>query len=227
MKEIGQKLKRARAEAGISQAELARRAGMSQQAIAEIEVGRSRRSPNVIALARALGKPPDYFEDRRLDEPESQWKGPPVAKHGGIREVDGVEFARIPVYDIRFAAGAGAQNDDETPIDHYLISLSLLHSITDAPIGRIAIFQADGDSMEPTINNRDYVFVDRRKTRLTNPGIYAIVFEGDGLLKRAAQHLETRAVTLVSDNQKYPKQEIRNPERLQVVGRVFLSIRRH
>ena len=81
--------------------------------------------------------------------------------------------------------------------------------------------------MEPTIFSRDWVFVDRRKTRLTNPGIYALVFEGDGLLKRAAQHLESRAVTLISDNLKYPPQTLKKPEQLIVVGRVFMSIRRH
>jgi phage repressor protein C with HTH and peptisase S24 domain len=144
-----------------------------------------------------------------------------------VVEISGIEFARIPVYDIRFAAGAGAANYDETPIDHYLVSLSFLRSMTDAPLDQIAAFQANGDSMEPTINNRDWCVADLRKTKLFNPGIYALVWEGEGLLKRASQHLETLAVTLVSDNKAYEPQTIKKPDRLGVVGRVFMSIRRH
>lgn len=146
---------------------------------------------------------------------------------GDLIEVAGAEYARLPVHDIRFAAGAGAINDDETPIDHYLVSLSWLRSLTRAPLNQIRVFQADGDSMEPTIYNRDWVFVDTSRTRLTNPGIYALVFEGDGLLKRATQHLESGAVELSSDNPRYKPMTIKKPDRLMVVGRIFLSIRRH
>ncbi|MEI9995136.1 MAG: S24 family peptidase [Rhizomicrobium sp.] len=215
---IGKRVREARNALGISQAELGKRAGLGQQAIAEIESGRTRTSVHVVAIARALGRSPEWLEGAT----------DPVGKsRQDVVELSGNEYARVPVYDIRFAAGAGSSNEDETPIDHYLISLSMLHSLTDAPVSQIAVFQADGDSMENTIFSRDWVFVDRRKTRLTNPGIYALIFEGDGLLKRAAQHLETGAVTLISDNAKYPPQTIKKPERLQVVGRVFMSIRRH
>lgn len=150
-------------------------------------------------------------------------------KGGGVVELNGIEYARLPVYDIRWSAGPGSDGGDEIPIDHYLVSLNLLRATTDAPVGQIAIFQSDGDSMASTINNRDWVFVDRRRTRLTNPGIYALMVDGDRLLKRAQQHMETGAVTLISDNPAYrPQQQtIKRPERLTVIGRVFMSIRRH
>lgn len=159
-------------------------------------------------------------------DPKRDWAA--SSPTSAIIEVGGSEHARIPIYDIRFAAGFGATNsEDETPIDYYMVSMAFLRTATDAPVSQIAIFQSDGDSMEPTINSRDWVFVDRRKNRLTNPGIYALIFEGDGFLKRASQHLENGSVTLISDNPKYPSQTIKKPERLQVVGRVFLSMRRH
>lgn len=217
MQGIGKRLREARLAAKLSQAVLAERAGLTQPAIAEIESGRTRNSPHIVRLAKALSVEPDWLAGTPA----------PPKKSDDIIDVAGAEYARLPVYDIRFAAGAGAQNDDETPIDYYLIGMPLLRGMTDAPVKDIAVFQADGDSMEPTIHSRDWVFVDMRKKRLTNPGIYALVFEGDGLLKRAAQHLETGAVTLISDNAKYPPQTIKKPERLTVVGRVFLSIRRH
>lgn len=165
-----------------------------------------------------------------LDVPYEDVFGDGGPKSGRIIEIEGLEYARLPVYDIRFAAGAGSVGEEpETPIDHYLVSINLLRAATDAPVGQISVFQADGDSMFSTINNRDWVFVDRRRTRLTNPGIYALIVDGERLLKRAQQHLETGAVTLISDNPAYrPQQQtIKRPERLGVIGRVFLSIRRH
>jgi len=47
---------------------------------------------------------------------QPRWKGPPVIVAAkGLVEIDGMEFARLPVYDIRFAAGAGSENYDEHP----------------------------------------------------------------------------------------------------------------
>lgn len=144
-----------------------------------------------------------------------------------IVEINGTEFARIPIYDIRFAAGAGSQNYSELPDDHYLMSRHLLRRYTDAPVNMIAAFWVAGDSMHPTIDDGDLCVADLRRTQLTNPGIYAMIFEGEGLLKRAAQHLETKAVTLISDNEKYPAQTISQPDQLKVVGRIIASVHRH
>jgi phage repressor protein C with HTH and peptisase S24 domain len=153
---------------------------------------------------------------------------PPM--RGNIFEFGGIEYARIPVYDIRFAAGTGnVEEGDEEPIDHYLVSMNTLRAATDAPLTQLAIFQAHGDSMKETINGGDWVFVDRRKTNLRIPGIYALTVDGERLLKRGHQHLETGVVTLISDNTAYEprRQTIKHPERLNIIGRVFLSIRRH
>lgn len=222
MRGIGKRLREARVSAGLTQAQLAERAKLTQSAIAEIEAGRSRNSAKIIELSRALNVRADW-----LQTGESPSAPANSLDNGNVVEIGGVEFARLPVYDIRFAAGAGAVNEDESPIDHYLMSVSHLRAMTTSPIADVAVFQVDGDSMEPTINNRDWIFVDRRRTRLTNPGIYCLLFDGDALVKRAAQHLESGVVTLISDNEKYPPQRIKSPDRLQVIGRVFLSIRRH
>lgn len=160
-----------------------------------------------------------------LGEPGREFEHGPSS--GAIIEFGGSEYARIPVFDIRFAAGAGAINYSEQPIDFYPFNVSFLRTLTSAPVHLIAGFQAFGDSMEETIYDRDWCFADLRQRSLMQPGIYAMVFEGDGLLKRASQHIETKAVTLTSDNKKYPSMTIKKPDRLSVVGRVFMSIRRH
>jgi len=221
MSGIGKRLREARKAKGLSQAELGEKSGLTQQAIGELEAGRARNSVHTVALARALDVSSTWLTTGEGDARDISRPGK------GLVEVEGQEFARLPVYDVRFAAGAGAENYDEEPIDHYLVSISLLRSLTDAPLSMIGIFQANGDSMEPTIANRDWCFVDRRPKKLVNPGIYALSFEGEGLLKRVDRNLATGVVTLLSDNTRYKPQIIKKPERLLVVGRVFLSIRRH
>jgi phage repressor protein C with HTH and peptisase S24 domain len=143
-----------------------------------------------------------------------------------VVEFEGSEFAILPVHDIRFAAGPGAENHDETPLDHYVVSLQLLRAMTTASLENIRFFEVRGDSMESTLFDRDWIGVDISNKRLSNPGIFALIYEGDAIIKRASQHFETKAVTLTSDNPKYKPMTIRHPEDLAVAGRMFLSIRR-
>ncbi|MGB8601105.1 MAG: XRE family transcriptional regulator [Rhizomicrobium sp.] len=145
---------------------------------------------------------------------------------GTIIDIGGREFASIPVYDVRFSAGPGAMNGNEEPIDFYTIGLNMLRDFTDAPVTSLVFVRVVGDSMEPLLYNGDWVLVDMRATRLATPGIFAFVHDGSSVIKHASQHMETGAVTLISHNSKYEPQTIARPERLHVVGRVVLSIRR-
>lgn len=142
-------------------------------------------------------------------------------------DMGGREFVNIPIYDIRAAAGFGSENYDETPIDYFPIALSFLRAITDAPWQYIGILQIEGHSMYPTLHDRDLVFLDLRRKSLKKEGIYALNFEGDTIVKRAQQHIETGHVTLTSDNAQYKPQVIKHPDRLNVIGHVFWSLTRH
>lgn len=145
-----------------------------------------------------------------------------------IIEVKGVELVRIPIYDIRVAAGFGSVNYHERPIDYFPIAVGLLRSMTDAPPEMIGILQVTGDSMYPTLKDRDLAFVDLTKKNLRRGGIYGLTLDGDdAIVKRAEQHLETGHVTLTSDNPIWKPQVIKQPDRLNVIGNVFWSLTRH
>lgn len=234
MRTIGDRVKERRAELNLSQPKLAHLVGVKYQTIQDLETNKSQGSKHIVALASALKTTPEWLLSehgaKELGEDAQEFRRndlPVVASPDMIIEVGGQEFVRIPIHDIRFAAGAGAENYDETPSDYYLMSHNLLRRYTASPLQYIKAFWASGDSMEKTIFDGDLCVADLSKTRLTNPGIYALVYDGDGLLKRASQHLETRAVTLISDNEKYPPQTITRPDVLQVVGRIIASIRKH
>lgn len=144
-----------------------------------------------------------------------------------IVEVAGVDFVRIPIYDIRAAAGFGAENYDAVPIDYFPIALQMLRTLTTAAPEKIAIIQVTGDSMFPTFKDRDLVWVDLTRTKIAREGIYALNFEGETIVKRVQKHLDTGHVTLLSDNPIWPPQEIKNVDRLFVEGQVFWSLTRH
>jgi len=60
--ELARRLKEARKEAGLSQAEIAEQTGLSRVAISEIESARRKVSSlELAALAKALGREPDHF----------------------------------------------------------------------------------------------------------------------------------------------------------------------
>lgn len=75
----GERLRAQMAQAGISQAELARRVGVSQQAIARLASGTSQGSRHIHRIARELGTTPAYLscetDDPRADVPAE----PPLA----------------------------------------------------------------------------------------------------------------------------------------------------
>lgn len=151
----------------------------------------------------------------------------PATPLGMIVEFEGTEFAKIPVYDVRFSAGYGANNDAEPVIGYQVMSVETLRQWTDAPLQQLSVIRVHGDSMEPLLCNDDWVLIDASHTNLVSPAVYAIVYDGEGFLKHASKNIETGAVTLVSHNAAYPPQTITMPDRLRIIGRVVLSIRKH
>ncbi|MEI4482199.1 MULTISPECIES: XRE family transcriptional regulator [unclassified Phyllobacterium] len=89
----------------------------------------------------------------------------------------------------------------------------------------IAIFPVQGDSMQPTLEEGEVVFVDMRHRIPSPDGLYAIIDDFGGL---AVKRLEVGndpvngeiAVSIISDN---PRHKIRykRPEDLFIVGRVL------
>lgn len=65
---IGSRIKAKRREAGMSQAELAKRVGLTQSAIAMLESGRRQKTRELVEIARVLGVSPAYLSSGKVDE---------------------------------------------------------------------------------------------------------------------------------------------------------------
>ena len=131
------------------------------------------------------------------------------------------DFIGIPRYDARLAAGDGAFNErarriDDIPFTREFLQRKLGRNTADG----LAILEARGDSMEPTIGDGDLVLVDRRQDGLED-GIMAFVRDDTAYVKRIRCLLD--GVEIISDNRDVYEPLVVSRERLDelaIIGRV-------
>jgi phage repressor protein C with HTH and peptisase S24 domain len=138
-----------------------------------------------------------------------------------IERVVGVEYARIPLYDIRASAGRGSLAADGEPIGWRLFEMDWIRGIAGTKLDQLAVVKVSGDSMWDTLHDGDHVLVDRGRRALAQPGIFVLALDAELIVKRVSMDFQSRAVTIISDNPKYPPQTVDDPELLRVVGRVI------
>jgi len=79
-----------------------------------------------------------------------------------------------------------------------------------------------GDSMEPTLNNGNIIFIDRTKNDASKDGIYAFANENGLFVKRIQKRVDG-ALDIISDNKEYPMQ-IASKNDIDILGKVVSSI---
>lgn len=131
----------------------------------------------------------------------------------------------IDLLNVRAGAGEGIYNYVIETVD----TISLDKSFFRTPINtnKVKGIQVDGDSMEPTLRDGDYVLIDENTTFGIN-GIYAIQFGGQILIKRLQFKMDG-TVLIISDNSKYQSETfnpIENQLPFQVLGIKVLSIQK-
>lgn len=136
-------------------------------------------------------------------------------------KIGGEEFLPVPIFDIRAAAGAGAFADDGDPIAYQAFRLSFLQRLTRAALSHLSVIEVAGDSMEPTIYGGDQVLVDHSIRTVDHGGLYILRLDDANIVKRCEKDYSTKAVQIISDNQRYPIQTVKSSDRLQVIGRVI------
>ena len=150
----------------------------------------------------------------------------PPFKAPGLVEVDGTEFASIPRFDASLSAGPGSIIDPQAePVGYHLIEAQWLNAVTRAAPQHLAVIRVSGDSMEDTLSNGDWVLLDRTQTRAAEEGIYALQIDDTTWVKRLTLNVRERLIRIVSDNPKYPVQDL-PPDDLTVVGRVVCIVAR-
>lgn len=133
--------------------------------------------------------------------------------------VDSTDKYWIRYYpEVRVSAGGGAyENHDEYE------SLEVPPYFIDMLGGKenlknIEAINVIGDSMEPTLNSDNVIFIDKTKKDASRDGIYAFTTNHGLFVKRIQKRVDGK-LDVISDNKDYPKQVLENSE-LNIVGKV-------
>jgi phage repressor protein C with HTH and peptisase S24 domain len=131
------------------------------------------------------------------------------------------EFVYVAKYEVTASAGNGAVIHDEAVVDHLAFKRSWIAQTLGLDPLHLALIDARGDSMSPTIESGDLLLLDTRKCGAKSEGIYVINLSGALLVKRLRMKL-SGTVEVMSDNPKYSSESISGSEldRLILVGRV-------
>ena len=206
----------------------ARRAGESEGTIRSYLRGVTPGLDKVIKLARANGVSVLWLAAGQGPKQETEMRA--LLRVSGNEDViravdrercDPSEFVLLPRYNVRAAAGAGAVIESERIVDYLAFKAEWVRRTLGAAPRNLLLIEAWGDSMEPTVRHGDLLLIDTSEPRVRDNAIYALLIEGDLVVKRVQRKLDG-ALVVRSDNEAYPPEEIPAAEsaRLSVVGRV-------
>lgn len=136
------------------------------------------------------------------------------------------ELVSIDIIDARACRGDDIENLSDNAIGQQMMTPAALKAYTKTNPDDVKIINAIGDSMSPTINSGDMVWIDISCTTPRADGLYVIVI-GDAMsIKRLQIHPFTGSVTIKSDNQRYDDYTADTPDDIRVVGKVIYHVRR-
>ena len=201
---------------GLNQSDLANRLGVLPQDITNWKK-RGLPSDKYLEVAETLGRSIDDLLGRTGYKRQANPSNP-VTKN-----TDTAVFERL---DVRAACGSGIGNSDYPEV---LSTMSMPIGIAQKMLGTtnkansVKIVMASRDSMVPTINPDDLLFVDVSVNEYVSEGVYLLVHDRDLVCKRLSR--PGRDVMVTSDNNKYPSWKWSDrPEDTRIVGRVIRAL---
>ena len=216
---IGDRIAARMAELGISQSQLARKIGVSQQAIGKLVNGHVQTSRYRHIIARELGTTPQYLTGE-TDDPLENALPLPTA------EVLSDQLGLAEIKEIDLAYGMGASYLDvpvTAEVRHF--SLAWLRTYTNSSPDKLFFARGIGDSMAPTLLDSDMVLVDTaQQTPRMADQIWAIAYGHTGMIKRL-RPMPDGTVKILSDNDRVPS-EIAVDGEMHIIGRVVAVIRK-
>lgn len=132
----------------------------------------------------------------------------------------------VPIREIDLAFGMGGTYLDAVPVQETIIHFPVawVRQFTDADPSMLVFARGDGDSMSPTINDRDIVLIDQRHRDINRQDrIWAIAYGEIGMIKRV-RAMPDGSYKIMSDNAAV-EAEIAVDGEMHVIGRVVATIR--
>jgi len=222
--ELNERVSAARVKAHLTQAQLAKAAGVSQQAIQKLEAGKSKDSKKIAQIAIACGVRPEWLAYG--EEPMEASR--PAHRGGDANSLpNDDDYADVTGYSQAAGLGAGAEAVEYAETHSLKFKKTSLRrrGIYNKPL---AIYYGKGDSMEPAIEDGDAILFDTSDTRPVDGALYVIQVDGmanpEYYVKRAM--VLDAGVYFASDNPqgdhnwKKPKPMDSKRHPITVIGRV-------
>ena len=205
-----------------SQSALARQIGISQPSVGRLISGETRETGKILELARALRTSPEYLIGETDDDSPSARVV--VVAPGDIAD-DDADTVEIDNINLSYGMGGSFLDTSHIDVEKVKFSRSWLSQFTTTPAHLLCSATGIGDSMMPTIHDRDVVIIDRSQTTPEmGDKIWAGVFAGLGIIKRL-RALPDGSMRISSDNQ-LVRDEIAADGELFIVGRVIAVVKR-
>ena len=122
---------------------------------------------------------------------------------------------------VSVSAGGGAYEDEDNYESLELPEYFLNILGEKDNIKNIEAINVVGDSMEPTLNSNNIIFVDKTKNDISKDGVYAFT-TNHGLFVKRIQKRVDGLLDIISDNKDYPLQVL-NKNELNVLEKVISS----
>ncbi|NAZ37184.1 S24 family peptidase [Rubellimicrobium sp. CFH 75288] len=187
-------------ETGIKVPELARRSGVSRDAIYKLlqRPGGTTSADRARRIAAVLG-----MEDE-----------------AGLHPPSPADTALIPIYDVRASAGPGQIPDEYVAVtDRVSFAMDYIRRVIRADPRRLALITVAGDSMRPLLEDGDLVLIDMGRTVPDVEGLYVFRHGETIHIKRMIRSARAGHVWALPENPAYPREEY-PLDAISVIGRV-------
>ncbi len=214
---IGKRLRQAREFFGYSQADFSAAIGAKLRGYQENEHGRSMPGGKILTALATLGVNINWLLTGEAEMLLGEPSAPAIEQN---QQPSDDEFTLIPVYNVEASAGHGCLVGEEEQISQLAFRKDWLRERS-LKNESLATIKARGDSMEPTISDKDILLIDTRIDKITDDSIYIIRNDGHLAVKRIQQKFDG-SIKIISDNKRYEEETIPKEiaEKIQIAGRV-------
>ena len=204
-------------EKGISQAELARLIGIKQPSVFKILNGETRNPKKILEIATALNVDPHWLKTGEGDPN-------PSYRIVEVSEPQNPNTVRIDILDVEASAGNGAYL---SPTEQGLLSQEFDLTFFHQQFGRadakhLKLITVKGDSMAPTLESGDLLYVDISENYFAADGLYVFTFDGQTFVKRLQK--VGKEMLVISDNPTYKEWTFTQDDDVFIHGRVIFSM---
>lgn len=204
-------------EKGISQAELARLIGIKQPSVFKILSGETRNPKKILEIATALNVDPHWLKTGEGD-PDPSYRIVEVS------EPQNPNTVRIDILDVEASARNGAYL---SPTEQGLLSQEFDLTFFRQQFGRadakhLKLITVKGDSMAPTLESGDLLYVDISENYFAADGLYVFTFDGQTFIKRLQK--VGKEMLVISDNPTYKEWTFTQDDDVFIHGRVIFSM---